>query len=772
MNRKTIVFWLRAVTFLGIYAGLLMPLVFVPVVIFPFVFSKLIFLQVLIGLTFPAYLALAWMEPSVRPRRHVLLGAIAFYFLTIGLSVIFGVDPMRSWWGNQERMNGLFTLLHFLAWLLMTTGLVKTWAQWRRLLNFELALSVIMACVSILQIPFPNLLLFPVSARIGGLLDNPIYMAAYQIFNIFFALWLLAKSPSKTTKGIYACVILFQLIAFFLAQTRGALVGLAAGVLVVGVIVGLTQKDRRVKRGVIGAVAAVFVAYGILFALRNTETIKHSPFERITSGFNVIPEPRLIAWRIAWEGFKERPLTGWGFDAYHILFNLKYNPESLRYSQYETWFDRSHNTIMDVLSMTGGIGFIGFAGLYLALFWSLYRAYRDERLDSISFALLTGLPVAYFVQNIFVFDHPAAFTMSYLLFALVIGVSSHGFHLPGAEPKEEGVVVHGKPRNFPLTSFVIVQLIALGVVWRYSVLPFQASRLMIQANSAFQLRPARYDIALELFKMANAIPTPYLDEQAYLMAKNLTELAQDSALKTSPKRDELVGMVKRVAGEELLRHPRSTNMLFLIGRFYQEMSVLYPADAQTANDLYQRALQTSPRRQQLFFALADFNYRQNKPEEAMKYERLAVEQDEELGQAHLAYGISLLFRKKDEVNGPKQILLSQTVKFPYELTMRELPAVVEATFLVKDKAVAKLLIDRYSTLGTTADYVKFYADFAHRLDVAGYQDLTQDLYRALPVEIVEQVRRQAGAIVSDTGPTIETANIETVPVAATATRKK
>lgn len=767
MNRKTILFWLRTVSMIGIYGGLLMPLVFVPVVIFPFVFSKLIFLQVLIGLTFPAYLALAWMEPSARPPRHALIGAIAFYLCAIGFSALFAVDPARSWWGNQERMNGLFTLLHFFAWFLMTTGLVKSWTQWRRLLNFELALSVIMACVSMLQIPFPKLLLFPVSARIGGLLDNPIYMAAYQIFNIFFALWLLAKSPARSTKGIYACVIVAQFIAFFLTQSRGALVGLAVGLFTVGVVVAFTAKDRRLKRGVVAAVASVFVIYGILFAFRNTEVIKNSPFARVTSGLTVIPQPRLIAWRIAWEGFKEKPIVGWGFDNFHILFNLKYNPHSLRYSQYETWFDRSHNTVMDVLAMTGVVGLIGFVAVYAALFWSLLRAYRHGRLDSISFALLTGLPVAYFVQNVFVFDHPAAFTMSYLLFAVVVGVSSHGFHVPGAEPKELPAPVQGKSHALPAITFAIVQLVALGIVWRYSVLPFQASRTMIQANSAFQTRPVRYDVALELFKMANAIPTPYLDEQVYLMARNLTELAQDPALKTHPKRDELVSLTKKVAQEELVRHPRSTNMLFLVARFYQEISALYPSDAQTALQLYQRAVETSPRRQQLFFALADFHYRQNQPEVALSYEKKAVDEDPNLGQAHLAYGISLLFRKKDTVNGTREILLSQTSPFPYELGVRELPAVAEAAFLVKDKEAMSLLITRYASNAVTTELIQFWTDFARRLAEVGYTDLLDQLYRSLPIETVSRVRQAVAAPNLGEEIQVETASPSPIPAAAT-----
>ncbi len=767
MNRKTTLFWLRAVTLIGVFGGLLMPLVFVPVVIFPFVFSKLIFLQILIGLTFPAYLALAWMEPSARPSKHLLVGSLVFYLSAIGFSALFAVDPARSWWGNQERMNGLFTLLHFLAWFFMATGVLKTWAQWRRLLNFEIVLSVVMAFVSMLQTQFPKLLLFPVYGRFGGLLDNPIYMAAYQIFNIFFTLWLLTKASTRNVKLLYGAAILFQLIAFFLTKSRGALVGLAAGLLVVGFITALTVKDRQIKRRVVASVSVLFILYGILFAFRNTEVIQNSPFERITSGLTVAPVPRFIAWRIAWEGFKERPLVGWGFDNFHILFNLKYNPHSLRYSQYETWFDRSHNTVMDVLAMTGIVGLVGFVAVYVALFWSLLQGYRQGRLDSISFALLVGLPVAYFIQNLFVFDHPAAFTMSYLLFALVVGISSHGFHLPGAEPKELPAPTLGKPHAFPAITFCLIQLVALGIVWRYSVLPFKASRIMIQANSAFQTRPVRYDVALELFKMANAIPTPYLDEQVYLMARNLTELAQDPALKTHPKRDELVALTKKVAQDELARHPRSTNMLFLVARFYQEIAALYPADTQTALQLYQRAVETSPRRQQLFFALADFYYRQNQPEIAMSYEKKAVDEDPELGQAHLAYGISLLFRKKDAVNGPPEILLSQTSPFPYELGVRELPAVSEAAFLVKDKAALGLLIDRYAKNADTAELVQFWSDFARRLGEAGYTDLLEQLYRSLPIQSVSRVRQAVANPGLGEEIQVETVAPSPVPAAAT-----
>ena len=99
----------------------------------------------------------------------------------------------------------------------------------------------------------------------------------------------------------------------------------------------------------------------------------------------------------------------------------------MRFGQYETWFDRAHNTVLDVMSMTGVFGLIGFLAIYLAIFYSSWRAYKKGWIDLPIAAMLFALPIAYFVQNLFVFDHPAGFTMSYLLFALVVGATQKDF---------------------------------------------------------------------------------------------------------------------------------------------------------------------------------------------------------------------------------------------------------------------------------------------------------------------------------------------------------
>ena len=692
MTRPNAIKWLKAISYLGIYGGLLMPLFFWPVVIFPFVFSKLIFFQVLIGLTFPAYLVLAWAEPRFRPKPTILYLAIISYFIALAASVIFSVDPSRSWWGNQERMNGLFTLLHFFAWLSMTVGVVKTWPQWRRLMNYEITLSAFMASVALLQKPFPSLLSFPAGERVGGLLDNPIYMAAYQIFNLFFIALLFLKRPSKKAMVYYGLVAVLDIGAFFAAQSRGALVGLGMGVIVFAIAYAVMTPSKKVRRLMLAGLALCFVGYGAIYAFRGSDLIKNSELGRLTN-FNVASRTRFIAWEIAWKGFLERPVTGWGFDTYHILFNKHYNPESLRFGYYETWFDRSHNTIMDVLSMTGIFGFVTFAAIFSALFVSVYRAHKKKWIEIPFTAVLLALPVAYFVQNLFVFDHPAAFSMSYFLFALVIACSSQEFLSPANEPP---VDPSRKPRAVSWGLFGIMQILFILVVWRLSVLPFKSSIISIQSNNAFA--QGQYEQAYLLAKEAYDIPTPYLDEQTFLQSRNYISLAGQD-LEKIPVWRAWHDLILTITDKHLADHPDNVHPHFIYARFLEAMMPRVQSDGALADREYQRALELSPERQQIYFSYGRFLINTGRPDVATDILKKVTSFDDQIGEAHWMLGVHLMYDVKDVEQGAKEIVASQKVDVRYALReAREALLLALAYESVGDKDGLKSVIDSLSSL--------------------------------------------------------------------------
>lgn len=695
-----------------------MPLVFIPVVIFPFVFSKLIFFQVLIGLTFPAYLLLAWMEPTYRPKKHILYFAVGAYFVAMGLSAVFGVDPMRSWWGNQERMNGLFTLLHFFAWLTMTVGLITRWEQWRKLLNYQIGLAVFMALVAMLQRVYPTLLLFPANERVGGLLDNPIYMGAYQIFTFFFLALLAIKDHRPVMRVWYGVAGFFALIAFLLAQSRGALIGLAAGFVVFSVYYAFFTPNKKIRKLVLGILALGIIGYGLAFAFRDTSLILNSPLGRLTQ-FNTSVSTRLIAWDIAWQGFKERPLTGWGLDNFHIIFNSHYNPKSLRFGTYETWFDRSHNTVLDVLSMTGVLGFITYAGIFIALFYASWRAFKKGWIDLPVSAVFVALPIAYLVQNLFVFDHPAAFSMSYLLFALVIA-ATRGEFVGKMDAEEE--VHHGTRHDFPLIVSVVAYVLALIVVWNTSVQPFNASKIAIMGSQAFAAR--QEDMAYELYSRSMGIWTPYRDELSFLLSRDLVGLSSQGRLQTYKRWKEFYTLAVEASKEELARHPKNTNPQFLYARLVHEMAPLLNISPAEVEERYRIAIATSPKRQQLYFGLARLFFQTNRPQDAINVYRQVRDFDPGNGDASWTLGVSLFYDVNQKEEGAKEIVHSQNVEHPYRLTdPREISALADGYITLKDDAglqgmVAKL--DRFP-----AGDAAVYANLARQMETAGKTDLRE-----------------------------------------------
>lgn len=716
--------WLKALTYIGIYGGLLMPLVFVPIVIFPFVFSKLLFFQFLIGLTFPAYVAWAWIDPTVRPRKSPLYFAIAASFVAIGISTIFSVDPLRSWWGNQERMNGLFTLLHFFAWLTMTTGVLRTWPQWQKLLKYQVVLSVIMAAVSMLQKPFPRLLLFQAGPRIGGLLDNPIYMGAYQIFNLFFITLLWLKGATRREKIWYAIAAVCDIIAFALTQSRGALVGLAAGIAVFAVSYALMTPNRKAKRFTLAAAMLCFVAYGVLFSLRNTEFIQSTPLARFTS-FSSATTTRFIAWKIAWQGFVERPLTGWGFDAFHVLFNEKYNPQSLRFGYYETWFDRSHNTIMDILAMTGILGLITFVAIFGSLFWLVIRARKRGWNDPALTAVLLALPVAYFVQNLFVFDHPAAFSMSYLLYALVIAATAEGFSTISSSTAVESSV----RRTLPWFPLAVLYAGALFMMWRTSWLPMRASIISIKSNNAFV--QGRYEEAFAYAKQAAEIPTPYGDEQTFLQSRNLMTLALSGQMeKTVPAWKEWHDLVVDLTEEYLRVHPNNAHPHFIYARLLQAFTPFVPEDANIAEREYRRAIELSPKRQQLYYSFAEFLTKTERKDEATEFLQQAAAFDEEIGESQWTLGNHLWFERNKPAEAAPYLIRAHEVAIPYAFRdAREVLLLAFAYELQGQKEKIAPLLNVLTTLPQAP--LEVYLEIAKIMERQGFIDQRNLLLGAL-----------------------------------------
>ena len=112
---------------------------------FPFITGKNFSFRIITEVMTALWLILMLFDARYKPRKSWVLAMLAIFVGIVALSSIFGENFYRSFWSNYERMEGLVTYLHLLAYFLVLAGMLKTEKVWNWLFNTSLFASVIIA---------------------------------------------------------------------------------------------------------------------------------------------------------------------------------------------------------------------------------------------------------------------------------------------------------------------------------------------------------------------------------------------------------------------------------------------------------------------------------------------------------------------------------------------------------------------------------------------------------------------------------------------------
>ena len=225
-----------------------------------------------------------------------------------------------------------------------------------------------------------------IQGRFEGSLGNPAYVDPYLIFSMFFVayLWLSSKLESKLTAlkswgyGVFLAVLF---VFFILGQTRGAFLGLIAGVFVLVLYLIFSSRGSVRKWGAITLGILVVLGLG-LYAVRNSPTVQNLPEGRLLqiSFSDTTAQTRFWVWGEAWQGFLERPVLGWGPENFTPVFDKFFNPNFYVPGQNnETWFDRAHSVFFDYLSETGVLGLLSYLGIFFMFYWEFFKKRAQAR---------------------------------------------------------------------------------------------------------------------------------------------------------------------------------------------------------------------------------------------------------------------------------------------------------------------------------------------------------------------------------------------------------
>lgn len=412
-----------------LYLVALTPLVLFDNFLFPYISTRTIFFRLLIETVSLIFLAIIFIyRPKIVKQSNYFLIVFSAFVVTNIISSFFSFSPSLAWFSDIERMWGIFTLLHLFLFYILIRGFF-TGKEWKIFLNASLAVSIYVAVYGIAQ-HYPGLGIQVYQAGLGRIistLGNSAYVAIYMLFNMFFALFLLAKSNNKWLRVYYALVVVLDFFAFNLASIRGTTLGLIAGGLIAGLLYILLGGKKSYKAGITIVIIAGSLIFFCAFLNPNGKLAQsNSILRRLAtiefSGGTI--ETRMVGWRAAWLGFKEHPIFGVGMDNYNTVFNKYFTANYYLIAPSEPYFDRSHNALLDVLVMNGLVGFVIFLGFPFFICYYLIKGYREEKIKLDELLIFLTLTVTYFIHLIFVFDD----LNSYIYFVVLLAFVEYRYH--------------------------------------------------------------------------------------------------------------------------------------------------------------------------------------------------------------------------------------------------------------------------------------------------------------------------------------------------------
>ncbi|MBI2099197.1 O-antigen ligase family protein [Candidatus Uhrbacteria bacterium] len=654
-----------------------LPLAVTPWTIYPFVFGKIVFLQATVELFLALFIVLIVGAPEYRPKFDTLSKLLLAYFAVSVLAGVLGVDSLRSFWGTEERGMGLITQLHAIVFFLMARSVFGE-QKWKERAYFIAVLGgIALGIVALLRLW--NILIFGVDLgfRLAGTLGNPIFLAAAFILYLPFALYL-AFRKSGWRRWFAFLAAAFFIIMILATKTRGALIALAAGLVFSLVALVLTRISRRLK---IAAVASgVFILAMALFLSlsKGPVSFQSIPALRrfsVTSLKEVTITTRFLGWQVALKGIAARPLLGWGQENFPIAFNQYYNPSLLRFSYYETWWDRPHNIVLETLIHSGVLGLISYLTLLGYAFYRLWRGALTGRIFSIGLLM-------YFIQNLFAFDSPASFFLFLFLLSGVnqraeVGSSKMGEFKPEIRsPKSE---TNSKLKTQNSKFLLPILLLASGImIYKLNWQPMVASDAMLQSTVyATDYSDVR---SIPLFREALKLPTPYKEETRTQAAQIVVGVLIKKSIPPEQFQDYF-DFARRALEANIARHPLHVYYHYLLARLYTEALNYDPSFNDEAEKEFEAAIALSPKRQQTWFGLAKLRVLQGRLPDAKEIYRKMVELEPEVGEAHWYYG-AMLRETGDIVSADRELLEAARKKFiPHEVENR----LILATLMAREK---------------------------------------------------------------------------------------
>ena len=381
---------LHSVARLLLFATVLTPVVLLPGFFFPYVTTRAIFFRVLVELALGIFLFVT-VRREWRPQRTrdpVFLALLAFVVINI-IAAALGVSPLRSMFGDFERMWGVWAWIHLLIYYVLLRTFMRP-ADWMRYFQLSVAVSFVVALIQIRSWGQ----LGPTDSTVG----NVGLLAPCLLFNAGFACLLVLRYRVRAWQIANGTIGLALIISIFLTQNRSTFLGI-----IVGSVIALLVARRSRWIGV-ALVCAVGGAVVIARTMGDRPVARYLPgnVQRLaatgTRGGDDIRKMQVV---VTLAGIRQHPLLGVGPENFDVLWSDHF--DSRIYPAGDERWDRAHSGYMEAVATSGIPGALAYMAIWITLFVTARKAYRSKRLGVIELGICCGLIAGYMTYLLFWF---------------------------------------------------------------------------------------------------------------------------------------------------------------------------------------------------------------------------------------------------------------------------------------------------------------------------------------------------------------------------------
>ena len=458
------------------------------------------------------------------------------------------------------------------------------------------------------------------SSRISSTLGNATYVGAYTMVNIFAAMGLIALSWNQGKqeqredvsraaasraarrrrrrasrqrsqspefdwlpylRAFWLSAIVIDVWALWLSGTRGALLGLGTGVVVFAIVYSIwvnIELIRKISYAILGMVIVVL----LLFIVARTTTILDpvisvsSTLERIstinTNDLSI--KGRITSVSAGFQGYLEKPIFGWGPENYLIAWGRYFDADS----GVRERFDQAHNKLVEELTTKGTVGIATYLAIWVAMFWVFVRAVNRTKNSEQAFVVLIGAAlVAFFVQNMFLFDSPVTVLQFSVLASFFVAeeMRQRQTQLDGADDMgrsqqstSSGIKIGDRlsalsstPVGGTISAMIIFGLLAISIYF-LNVKPFNAAVAIVQTSDpsiTWDQRFGYFEQAIDEFPALANYPRLLL----------LSQVSNNIQVLTPEELETALTLIEREAVQGLIDEPENWRIHVGMAHFYQ-----------------------------------------------------------------------------------------------------------------------------------------------------------------------------------------------------------